>query len=79
MAIKFDTIKVGDVLYDCHKTLMGNTKIRRMGCWSVKVLEIRPDNTGAMCSWNGNRATFYSRRSLERLRRTPVKEIPLLW
>jgi hypothetical protein len=45
MAIKFDLIKKGDVVYDCHRYKMGNTKMSRMGCWDVRILALTPDAT----------------------------------
>jgi hypothetical protein len=71
VAIKFETVNNGDVLYDCHKTKMGNTTMRRMGTW--KVLVIEKDERGATVSWNGNRPQYYGRGRIERLRRTPYK------
>lgn len=73
MAIKFETVKAGDVLYDCHRVKMGNTTASRMGTWVVKVIALDEDGRGASVQWNGNRATRWTRRQVERLRRTPSK------
>ena len=71
MAIKYERIKDGDVLYDVHRTKMGNTTMSRLGCWTVMVIRLHDD--GATVSWNSNAATFYTRRRLEKLRRAPPK------
>lgn len=71
MAVKYEQVKAGDVLFDCHRYRMGNTTMSRMGTWLVTVLEIK--DGGAMVSWNGNRPEFYPRHRVERLRRKPAK------
>lgn len=72
MPIKFESINNGDVLYDCHKYRMGNTTRTAWGTWRVIVIE--KGDHGAMASWNANAPRFFSRRSLEKLRRTPRKQ-----
>ncbi len=73
MAIKFDSVKVGDVLYDCHKRRMGNTTVRAMGTWTVKIVE--KVEGGCWVSWNGNARQFYGTRKVEKLRRSPIKVV----
>lgn len=68
--VAFNTIKVGDTLYDCHKVKMGNTTMRRMGTWLVHVKEIDAEKRQALVSWNGNPAKWWSERQLAKLRRT---------
>lgn len=63
--MKLEKIEPGMTLYDRHKYKMGNTAIRTIGEWTVKVLELV--DGGAMVSWNGNRPQFYGRRQLEAL------------
>lgn len=70
--IRFDKIKDGDILYDCHKHYAGNTRMKVWGSWPVRV--IRVDFNAALVSWNGNPPAVWSRRRLEKLRRTPRKE-----
>jgi hypothetical protein len=70
--ICFDRVKVGDILYDCHKQRMGNTTMRAMATFKVAVLEKHEDH--CMVSWNYNRPERYDRRRIESLRRTPVKK-----
>lgn len=70
--ISFDKIKEGDVLWDCHKTRVGNTKITRMGAWRVNVIQVDTENRKALVSWNGNTSEWWRERRIHKLRRTPV-------
>ncbi len=70
----FDSIKVGDILYDCHRTKMGNTTMSRMGTWDVKVIELDVERRRALCSWNGNKADWWYEGRLSKLRRSPPKK-----
>lgn len=76
MAISFDRVKAGDVLYDVHSVRMGNTTMRRLGCWCVEVREIDTVNARALVSWNGNPEQWWHASRIRRLRRTPLKEKP---
>lgn len=69
MAIKFDSINAGDVLYDCHRQKMGNTNMSQLGTWQVRVIEVDAEKRRALCSWNTNPATWWSEKRLSRLRR----------
>jgi len=62
MAVKFEKVKPGMVLYDRHKYRMGNTTIRSIGEWEVRVLEVDSEKRTALCSWNGNRPETYFAR-----------------
>lgn len=74
MAIKFETIKTGDVLWDNHSERAGNTTGRRWGNWKVKIIEINHAERWATVSWNGNPPKRWYRDQLQRLRRTKGKE-----
>lgn len=65
--IKFGKIKAGDILYDVHSYRMGNTTLRSMGVWTVRVISVS-DNGTAMVSWNGNPAEKWYAHKLEKLR-----------
>lgn len=71
MAISFNAVKAGDVLYDVHryKTNGGS----KQGCWRVKIYEIDYEKGTAMASWNTNPPQKYFRRQIERLRRSQPK------
>ncbi len=68
--MKFEKIKVGDVLFDVHSYRMGNTAIRSVGVWPVRILELHPESRSATVSWNGNdhQPQRYFQRELGRLR-----------
>jgi len=74
MAVKYETIRAGDVLYDVHRVKMGNTTMSRLGWWPVYVESIC--DGGAMVRWNGNPARFSSKRNLSKLRRSQPKAKP---
>jgi hypothetical protein len=75
-----DLVKEGDVLFDVHRTKMGNTAMSRMGWWTVRVLRIEAyDSAGRqrrrfIVSWNGNREQTYYEHQIRRLRRSKPKE-----
>jgi hypothetical protein len=49
----FDKLKPGMILYDVHAYTMGNTSMRSIGVWAVKVIEVHENRT-ITASWNGN-------------------------
>ncbi|SRR6266851_2574006 len=63
--MKFERIKPGMVLYERHKHRMGNTTLRTLGEWSVRIVSI--DEHGAMASWNGNAPQRWFRNKLEKM------------
>lgn len=58
MAIKFEKIQPGMRLYDRHRERMGNTNMRTLGEWPVKVIEVDAERRRALVSWNGNKPTW---------------------
>jgi hypothetical protein len=74
MAISWNKITTGDVLLDIHRYRMGNTRMTKLGCWSVKIVSMNSVTETAMCSWNGNPPTMWTRRRLEKLYRKPTKK-----
>ncbi len=68
MSLKYESLKVGEVLYDLHSHGMGNTTMRSLGVWTVKILELT--EYGALVSWNGNSPSRWSKFELTKLRRT---------
>lgn len=69
MAIKFEKIEPGMTLLDIHSEQMGNTTIRQLGCWDVKVISVDKEKRSALVSWNGNPSRVWYQRQLERLYR----------
>jgi hypothetical protein len=71
--MKFEKLTPGMVLYDVHKERMGNTTMRSVGVWPVKIVSLDVVKQTAMASWNGNPPQLYFRRGLEKLRaKAPV-------
>lgn len=66
--MKFEKIQPGMVLYDVHSQKMGNTSLRTLGTWSVKVHEVDSVRRRALCSWNGNRPEWWSELRLSKLK-----------
>jgi hypothetical protein len=75
MALKPESLRVGEVVFDVHRERAGNTMMTRLGWWTVKIIELR--DGGAVVSWNGNKPEFRSNHSLRRYRRKlPAKLDP---
>lgn len=75
--VAYSAIKEGDILWDCRKTRQGNTTMRSMSCWQVKIISLDPARRTAVVSWNTNAPRLYSERALKALRRTRAdKERP---
>lgn len=68
--MKFDNLKVGQVLFDVHSYKMGNTTIRSLGVWTVYVKEIDAERRRAFISWNGNAATWWYGDKIAKLKET---------
>jgi hypothetical protein len=69
--MKFEKIEAGMVLYDVHSHKMGNTTIRSLGVWTVRVISVDKERKSARVSWNGNREETYYRAQLEKLKAKP--------
>lgn len=77
MSVKFSTVKAGDKLYDVHSEQMGNTTMRRMGWWPIRVISVDHEARTAMVSWNGNPARRWFARDFEKsnVRRSIPKKL----
>lgn len=68
MAIKFSKIEPGMILLDIHSYGVGNTTMRALGSWPVKIISVDREAQTARVVWNScNPEETYSRRQLERL------------
>lgn len=77
MAIKFDLIKAGDVVYSRQRRQMGNTMMRETCEYEVKVYEIDYENRRAVVSWNGNaRETWHAGRLAKCYKKPMPKKEP---
>lgn len=72
MAIKFELIKAGDVMYDVHRYRAGHTTLR-IGCWEVKIVSVDPEKRRAVVRWNWNEPETWHASKLTKLRRSPPK------
>lgn len=73
MAVKFDSIVVGEILFDVHKERMGNTTMSVWDKWDVEIISIDKVKRTAQVSWNGNSTEIYCERDLMRLYRKEPK------
>jgi hypothetical protein len=69
--VAFHTVKPGDTLYDCRMVKAGHTTMRRMSVWDVCIVSVHENHV--IAKWNGNPEKRFSRRDVERWRRTPPK------
>jgi hypothetical protein len=69
MAIKFEKIEPGMTLLDIHSEPMGNTTMRELGCWEVKIISVDHEERTAMVSWNHNAPRKWFERNLTKLYR----------
>lgn len=76
MSVAFTSLKVGDIIYDCHRHRLGNTTATELGIWSVRVVEIDLKERKAFVSWNGNNPQWKSERYFET---TTIKRNPPEW
>lgn len=63
---KIENIVPDQTLWDYHRYQMGNTTMKKMGEWRVKVIEVDLEERKALCSWNGNPPKWFSERSISK-------------
>lgn len=73
MSVAFSKLKPNLVLLDIHSQRMGNTTMRRLGCWEVRVISVDAGARTALCSWNGNPPRPYRERDFKRLYLKPTR------
>lgn len=66
--MKFDKLVPGMVLYDVHSYRMGNTTLRSLGTWTVRVKQIDAERRCALVSWNGNQDQWYGESDFAKLK-----------
>lgn len=74
MAVKWETVKAGDELWDYHSEQAGNTTARRWSNWHVQIISIDHEKGTALASWNGNPPKLHYKHQIVRYRRKPGKE-----
>ncbi len=64
--MKFESLKENTIVYDCHSYKMGNTKMRTLGIWTIKVISIDKEKRIVMAAWNGNAPRTYGAESVKK-------------
>jgi hypothetical protein len=73
VTISIKALKPGDVVYDARMTRMGNTTMRRLSVWEVRIVEV--NESYVVARWNGNPAkNYYARAGKLPWRRTSPKK-----
>lgn len=67
MAIKFEKIEPGMTLHDIHSERMGNTTMRELGRWDVRIVSVDREKRSAVVRWNGNSPTTWYAGELTKL------------
>ncbi|MFA5071160.1 MAG: hypothetical protein WC511_02205 [Candidatus Pacearchaeota archaeon] len=67
--MKYEKLQNGMVLYQTFKTRMGNTLVKTVIVYAVKIVELLPERRGAMASCNGNPPTYWGEKSLAKLKK----------
>jgi len=73
MAVSWNAVKEGDILYSRARQKMGNTTMSRMAEWRCRIVSIDHEAGRAIVSWNGNAPRDWSRWQVSKLFRNPMK------
>lgn len=68
--MKLSRLQTGQIVYDVAKTRMGNTTLRTVSVWRVRVIAVDSEKATVTASWNGNPARTYTARAVKRWRAT---------
>lgn len=52
--MKLEKLKPGMVVWDCHSHRMGNTTLKSLGTWTVRIISVDLERRFVEASWNGN-------------------------
>lgn len=63
-----DKLKPGMVVYDVHSHVMGNTTMRTVGIWEVRIIGVDPVLKIVTASWNHNEPMKFHSRSFKKWR-----------
>jgi len=66
--MKFEKLSPGMVVFDVHSYRMGNTKLRSVGVWNIKVIEIATSERSVWASWNSNPPRRYYESEVKKWR-----------
>ena len=57
-----DKLKPGVIVYDVQRYRMGNTTLRSVGVWEVRIVSVDTETQTVVASWNHNRPEVYRSR-----------------
>ena len=63
-----DKLEPGMVVYDVHSYRMGNTTIRSVGAWEVRIVSVDVERRCVVASWNHNPPSTYYKSSWSKWR-----------
>lgn len=66
--MKLEKLKPGMIVYDVHKTQMGNTTMRTVGVWPVHIVSVDVENQTVEARWNHNPVQKYRGRAIGKWR-----------
>lgn len=70
--MKIENLKPGQTVYDAHRHTMGNTTMRTMGVWDVRIISVDLEKGIVEYSWNGNEPRKYYGRTVKWRANKPV-------
>ena len=57
--MKIDKLKPGMIVYDVHSHRMGNTTMRTLGVWRIRIEQLDLEKRTVYASWNNNPARWF--------------------
>lgn len=66
--MKFEKLKPGMVVYDVGSGRLGNTTLRTVRVWEVKIISVDETRREVTASWNTNTPRTYTERSYKQWR-----------
>jgi hypothetical protein len=69
--MKLEKLMPGMIVYDVGRMPMGNTTLKTVAVWKVKVIEVDLDRRLVVASWNGNPCRTYYQHSIKNWRVKP--------
>lgn len=68
--MKIEKLKPGMTVYDVHAYTMGNTKIRSLGVWPIRIISIDLAVKRVTASWNSNSPRTYGVHEIAKWKET---------
>lgn len=67
--MKIENLSAGQIVYDVGTTRMGNTSMRTVSVWLVRIEAVDVEAGVVVASWNGNKARSYYKEAWSRWRK----------